>query len=305
MKKLAVRSMFFAILFITLLLLIPIPKKLHYQCLNQDCFNHAQWLYNRIYENPKKIDLVFLGSSHTINSINDSLIQQRLQHTNLNYTNLGYCRLGPDLYITLLNQILQKHSPKTLVLEVREDDNRYSHPVFAYLASGKDILQQPILFNRDYISNIYAHLKYKIEIIQNVIFKTLPKLEVPVTNFGFSSHTEIANPTDLEKYKNENKQNYQEQSSLARNFYMQFARTSLRKIAQICKQNKIKLIFLYMPSYGPVVNKPQESDTYKALGKLIQAPQSIFENKQNWYDVNHLNTKGANELSEWLATQIQ
>src|SRR6476661_964112 len=75
-----------------------IDKKRAYHYLTEDGEGRGAWMYRRIYESKEPIDIAFLGSSHTINGINDTLINQLLRDSGSTKTtcNLGYCRLGRD-----------------------------------------------------------------------------------------------------------------------------------------------------------------------------------------------------------------
>ncbi len=55
-----------------------------------------------------------------------------------------------------------------------------------------------------------------------------------------------------------------------------------------------------MPSYGNLYKKPNNLDAYTKYGKCIIPPDSIFCNKTNFADYNHLNKKGAASFSSWL-----
>ena len=65
--------LFFSVLFIGISIL-PSNSSIRFKGLPDDCLNRASWIYNRIHENRTDIDIAFLGSSHTITGINDSLI---------------------------------------------------------------------------------------------------------------------------------------------------------------------------------------------------------------------------------------
>jgi len=165
MKNLFLNSLILFLPFILALIFLPVNKRFFYQGLKDDCSNHATWIYDRLYNNSKPMDIVFMGSSKTINGINDQLIGDTLNN-GMGVINMGYCRLGNNLYYSFLKELIEVRKIKVLVMEVREDENRYSHPVFPYLASFSDVVCAPVLFNKNYLSDYYQYFYYKLEVIK-------------------------------------------------------------------------------------------------------------------------------------------
>ena len=81
-------------------------------------------------------------------------------------------------------------------------------------------------------------------------------------------------------------------------------RIYLKKISKTCSDRNIDIYFLFLPSYGSYLDQPKEYHTYLKYGEVLIPPKEIFENQTNWYDENHLNQAGANELSVWIVEQI-
>ena len=185
MKKLCKRLLLFVFTILVFLFILPVDRRMQFAGLDQDCANHAIWIYDRIHHNPKPMDLVFLGSSRSINGIDDEFVEHKLADKNINVANLAYCRLGRNLSYLMLKELLKKKQPRYLVLEVREDEDRYSHPVFPYLASSKEILQATPFFNRDLLSDAIKHLVYKSELICRSLFEKSAVSVVQSKDFGF------------------------------------------------------------------------------------------------------------------------
>ena len=162
MKKLYQNIMLFALPLLIMIIWLPVDRKLKYAGLKDACYNHGLWLYNRIFEDNKPTDIVFLGSSHTINGIDDQYIEEQLKPYHLTAANLGYCRLGRNLHYVLLKELLEVKHPDYVILEIREDENRYSHAVFPYLASTSEVLMAEPFFNRDFFKDIFLHCSYKL-----------------------------------------------------------------------------------------------------------------------------------------------
>ena len=114
MKRLYKHIILFFLPVLLLIIIVPVNKRQKYLGLENDCFNHAIWIYDRLYKNSKPVDIAFLGSSHTINGINDKLIEEELKRYNMTAANFGYCRLGRNLSYVLLKEIIKTKKPRYL-----------------------------------------------------------------------------------------------------------------------------------------------------------------------------------------------
>jgi hypothetical protein len=303
MKKLYRNILLFLVPLLALLLLMPVNQRQKYIGLKHDCFNHGIWIYDRIFNNSKSVDVAFIGSSHTINDIDDRLIENRLAKK-FTVANFGYCRLGRNLSYVLLKELLKKKHPQYVFLEIREDEDYFSHPIFPYVASDREVLFPHLLFDARYFSDIWTHFSYKMELLQDALFSN--EKETPVRNnaFGHSAFRDTIAPGVLAKAYLEQNSVKEKPSKLIRDFHLAFARGYLKAIGSLCEQEKIKLIFLYLPSYGSGLKRPREFATYAKYGKVWWPPSTVFHKKTNWHDTGHLNGEGARELSLWLAKRM-
>jgi hypothetical protein len=293
MKKLIRNSVAFLIPILLVLVILPVNNRLKYQGLSDDCSNHGIWLHDRIHINETAIDIAFLGSSHTSNNINSQTA-----------VNLGYCRFGRNFSYALLKEILSAKSIKHLVLEVDENEDRYSHPIFPFIASSKDVMLPNPFFNRDIFADMWMHLAYKVELLQDEIYKHEKAVPICQSNYGFEASPDTASVVLLDETKLKRSKVKKPLSQFEQRFHGNFARVYLKKIAKICAENNIQITFLYLPSYGRACHGPSEYEEFNKYGKILITPNYILENKSNWFDENHLNQNGAKELSVWLSEQI-
>lgn len=285
--------------------MIPIDRRLKFLGLENDCFHHGIWIYDRLYNNEKPVQIAFLGSSGIINGINDELIEEQVGDPQVNIANFGYCRLGRNLQYTLAKDILNTKTIKKLIIEVREDEDRYSHPVFPFLAESQDILLSAPFFNRDIFSDIYHFYMYKLQLIQDVVYRKNVNTPIRHENFGYATSADTANIELLEQYAEKRRKREYKSNSLERNFYMKYPRAYLKKIYHLCRENNVELTFLFMHGFGSDLKRPKEFETYTNYGKLLIPPPDIFENTDFWYDESHFNQAGAAALSSWIAQQIK
>ncbi len=287
------------------LLVLPVNKRLKYEGLINDCFNHGIWIYDRIHYNEKPVDIAFLGSSHTINGVNDRLIEQGLEDQDLNVANFGYCRLGRNLSYVMLKEILSEKSPKYVVLEVREDESKYSHPIFPFVAKTTDVILANPFFNKDLFADIWTHLAYKVDLTQQIIYERQSEIPNKVHDFGFATSKDTATMALLDDASARRSHSPKEVTPLERKIQLSYPRNFLRKMAHQCQNNGIEIIYLYLPVYGSKQKLPKEYKTYSTYGRVLIPPQSIIEDPSNWFDDSHFNQTGANKLASWLTIEVR
>ena len=305
MRKLYKNIILFLLPVLILIILLPVNERSKFIGLKDDCFNHGIWIHDRIFNNKKSVDIAFFGSSKTINGINDELIEKELSTANINIVNFGYCRLGQNFSLSLIKKILKNKQPKQLIFEVREDEDRYSHPIFPYIASTSEVILANPFFNRDILSDVYTHLSYKIELTQDYLYQEGTNTPFSSEHFGFASSPDTASIEYLQNIKSVRNNPKSELTIFERDFHMQFSRTYLKRIHRICSRKNIEITFLYIPSFGSPIKIPKEIESYKKYGRVLFPPEEIFEDPSNWHDEDHLNQTGAEKLSFWIAKEIQ
>ena len=288
---------------------LPTNTKRAYHYLTDDCEGRGAWIYRRVFESKKPIDIAFLGSSHTINGINDTLINQQLMTDSLppiSVCNLGYCRLGRDLTYVMMKHIIQQKNTKTFIIEVLPDENPFSHPVFPFLADIKDVVNPQTIVNRSYPNNLYNAAISRIMYFRQDLFKDSLVYKYGLREeFGFSTNAFTADTNQLNQNKIRRIKNQGNSFTWTRRINLPLSRKWLANINTLAINNGVKIIFLYIPPYGSPEKTPIEMDTYLSYGEVWIAPDSIFTNKKNWYDQEHLNVAGAYSLSTWVANQLK
>lgn len=260
-------------------------------------------MYDRMFEQSTPIDIAFLGSSHTISGLDDSLIQSLLLNPK-SIVNLGYCRLGRNLTYTFLKDLLKEKRPEMLLIEARENENFYSHPIFPYLATERDVLASYPFFNPDVFSDAFTALGYKLELLQQAIFHQKEDFPVQVAPFGYAASPDTASMEIL----NAAKIRRSSRPSLPKwkqDFYMTYPLHYLKLIGSLCKEHGVELRFIYIPSYGSGLRSPLQYKIYEQYGVVWTPPMEIFENPGHWFDDNHLNKAGGKALSQWVGEKLR
>jgi len=302
MKKLFIYTGLFLLPMLLLVCLLPIDRRLAYAGLEGDCFNHGIWVHDRIFEQGEAIDIAFLGSSHTLNGVDDSLISDKLPQVQA--ANLGYCRLGRNLTYVLVKELLRAKEPQHIIIEIREHENRYSHPIFPYLGRTQDVVLPYPFFNPDILPDIWTHLAYKIEILQDGLYRSEQAPPIQLDLYGFGSSADTAEAGFLADIKSRRSQSTSRLSDEQQAFYDTYALGYLQKIADVCREKGVRLSFLYLPGYGAPLATPSLYETYLAYGEIFLPPDSILQNPAFWFDEGHLNQTGAKQLSTWLGEKL-
>lgn len=264
----------------------------------------SSWIYDRIFKSRTPIDIAFIGSSHTICAVNDSLLEARLvTRRKVHIANLGYCRLGRNLHYSFARKLLLFKQPKYIVLEVSERENRVGHPEFGYFARAEELLMPVLFYNPGMVTDIYNALSMRMATMKNYLDGNMVSVQPPQRYYGYLNAYEAGNPAELAAKKEKNKA-WQRATGISRWWNNQYPFSYLERIEKEADVNGCKLLFLYLPAYG-AIPEPEEADFYRSKGTLLIAPDSIYQSPEFWKDPDHMNAMGAHTLSKWLATEFR
>jgi len=294
---------------IVLLFLIPLNKNFSYHFVKGECDDKASWIYSRIFENEKNIDIAFTGASHTACSIMDEYLEMELFNLNgkkLNVANLGYCRGGRDIQFVMIQDLFRHKQPKILVIEVMEDEPKKSHPVFPYLADSDDLWGSFVFFNQRYFINIWKGIVVRFEQLKSNLFSEKNHAEFQSTSdYSYRQTNQLASPETLKQNEIAWKNRLLSSTPyILRNIELNYSKHYIKKIVQLAYQNNCEVLFLYLPESGSKLKTPIETDFYKDLGKLLILPDSIITNQSNWMDATHFNDSGAIKASQFIMFEL-
>ncbi|GAB3204110.1 hypothetical protein ABID22_004004 [Pontibacter aydingkolensis] len=291
------------------ILLGPYDKKFAYAYLKGD-YEEASSIYKRIFERQQPIDVAFIGTSHTLNGVNDSLLENTLSAKlgrDVKVANLALSHFGANVHYAIFKDLLKTKKPKLLVYEVREVEARFSHFAFPIIADTEDVLLPEAFMNtylfRDYIYALqsrYAYLK-TMSAKQPVTLAAKANL-----NYGYSPINHIAPYDELLMYRQQELQKpmfYLGED--LKNIEFSHSKSYVQKIYEIARENDVEIVFLYLPSYKSPVNKPVEYEFYNQMGHVWMPPSQILNDSTAWADINHLNHRGATALSGWLVKELE
>ena len=309
MKKFLFRSCLFLVPLIIGLAIIFFTshdKEFAYHYLVDDCYGHGKWIHDRLYKNQEPVDIAFIGTSRTIQAIDEKTIEEKIEKLtgeSPSIANLGYCRPGRNLHMVILKDLLKNKSPTHVFVEVRNEENRYGHPVFPHLANNDDLIMAKAFFNPDLGSDILLGLGSRIEYFKLALTGMLPSNSIDSLLYGYGGAEETANPEELQEMKiRRSKQKHQHE--LMTLFYNTYPRSYIREISEICERYDVELIFLFQNGYGYTNENLPDSDFYKKFGQIWEPPHRLMEEPSYWLDADHFNINGARELADWISAQI-
>ncbi|MEQ8325466.1 MAG: hypothetical protein RIC15_12635 [Vicingaceae bacterium] len=289
-----------------LMFTVELPRYYHYYyTLNDGC--NITWIHDRIFENPRAIDIAFLGTSHTGCAVNDGYLDSLIGDENV--VNLSYCQGGRNIQFTVLKDILLKHKPSAIYLEVRMEEDFTSHRDFGTVGYLNDVFHAPILANKKYPVDVYKAFLVRYMYFQDRLMGVLPEPPKQMRYIDYSNlpiFKSKAKSDELQAHlKKELDKKEKFKKSIARDWRLKLPRFYLDQIANLCKRHDVELRFLYIPSFGMASEVPFNQQFYIASGKLLIPPRKFFENPDLWMDTEHFNAHGSRLFSTWLATQIE
>ena len=272
----------------------------------EDCDNRGAYIYHRIFESEEPVDVAFLGSSHTINGIQDTAIAKiwslwydsdrfdSIVFDSTTYVaNLGYCRFGPEMQFVIVKDLLAHKNPHTVVLEVNERFNLASHPMYPYYAETQDLISPASYLSQNAPANIYNGFLARLTVFRNKLYEsTLPVYE-NLPTYGYRGNPDKADSTQLILPNTGDKF----ESSSWRNLETMYAQSWITATVELCRQHNARVFFLYIPSYHDQPRPVEGMDFYESLARvLIVAPEET-RNKAFWRDPDHFNDEGAHFFS--------
>lgn len=307
MKQILLKiALYFSLMMIPIaaLFLAPYSKEFAYHYIENDCYNHGAWIYYRITKNQTPIDVAFIGSSHTIHAFQEKKMAELLG-SSYHLTNLGYCRYGRNLQYSILKLLLQHKSPKLIVLEVSEDEEKNSHDIFPYIAETGDLLFTPTLINRDYFSDLYYGASARLECFKATYIFDKKFQETDNRLYGYGDAERTATKEEMNDNEKAWKRRHERKTlKSVEDVQLRYPLAYLKKMVELIKGKNIPIVLVYLPEFGSKLRNPKHLEYYQNMAPVIIPPQSVFDDPANWMDASHLNDKGSEILSIWMASQL-
>lgn len=288
-----------------LLFLLPYPKEFAYHFIENDCYNHGAWIYDRIVKNETPVDIAFIGSSHTIHAFQEKKMEEILG-TGVHIANFGYCRYGRNLQYSILKLLLEHKTPQIIVIEVHEDEEKNSHDIFPYIADTRDLLLTPTWVNRDYFTDLFHGASARIDWFKTSLIYGGKKYSTDLNPYGYGDSQRTVLPEEW----TDNREAWQRRFARLNSpdieaIQLKYPLGYLEKMTQMIQERNSSLVFVYLPESGSGLAIPKQAVYYKSKGQLIIPPLNDLNDQQLWMDASHLNDYGSEILSRWMAEKLK
>ena len=123
----------------------PYDKEFAYYSLRQACDDRGRWIHDRVFLDPRPVDVLFVGTSQTMYGVDDGRLERTLNRDRdepMHLLNVGYCQMGRNLHYAIVKDALRSKQVRHVVLGVSGREFRRSHEAFGYVADAEDVLAQ-------------------------------------------------------------------------------------------------------------------------------------------------------------------
>jgi hypothetical protein len=290
----------------------------------------AGWIYERIHFDRTPIDVMFVGTSHTVFGVNSTQVEQAytaVTGRSLHVVNFAMQHLGRDIDYLFAREAIESRSVKLLIIEVPDDEPRSLHPAFFELATLRELVDAPILINTSYLPNLARLPLRQVTLFARSIapgwfgtrlnfdpagyrgpnwddtYEERGSVDYPVLHPVPRLQTPTAAELELERAHYERM--VDDKLSLPGFLQPLEHRANLvylQRTIDLARRHGVAIQLLYLPSYRAPAS-PRFAAFYAQFGPLWY-PEAIYADASNWSDVNHLNYRGASALSLWLGNRI-
>lgn len=312
MKRFLIKTFVFvalASLIPAAILLWPVSKRYQYAFVRNDCAAKSNYIYHRLYEDTTPIDIAFIGTSHTMCGVSDSIVNSvlRQQGMHARVANLAICRVGRNMdYVVIKDLLKTKRHPKLIVLEVKQEEPDLSHPDFGYRAEIGDVLLPQSPVDVQYFKDLAAAFNVRLNYLRDEMTGRECDGEYEAPSLGIYRQQGIADTAVLYQGALRRWERYYSQPRAAwlDSLMLRYPKAYMSEIMQMAREVHTKVVLFYIPNYGYPWHKPRELAYYRGLADVYLMPDSFYDNKGNWIEDEHLNADGAAILSDSVAHYI-
>ena len=287
--------------------LLPENRYQRWQLMDSSLDGRLRWIYERIHDDPRPIDVAILGASRAQLGLGAAAIEQQLaEHgKHANVVNFSLEGSGRNIQWAILDEIYKAKSPKAIVLEVDQQPFPVGHFAFKYVAPADAIVLPPTPFLHNYLYDLAYLPIRKVRLFGANLFPGLfgltkqfdPELYARRrTDYTTSFPGEFGKIVDMEHAVPRavllaEPREPLPQTSLVR----AISRINggedhlyLRKIAEAAKAHGTKLIFVYLPMFNNS-GTISDVDFLKSYGLVVDNGDLAQRDElyENWSHLNH------------------
>jgi hypothetical protein len=311
--------------------LLPHDRHLRFASLQEPAVVKAGWIYERIHDDPTPIDVVFIGSSHSVFGVDSAEIERNVRGLigqDVHVVNFALQHFGRDVPWLLAREAIKARKVRLLVVEVPEDESRAMHPAFASLADPSDMLTAPLVVNVSYFPDLALLPLRQISLFLSTMlpgaYGAAPgfnPIQYRGAHWDDTWAEEGSTVAPIHPVRPRNTSPSAAEMERERVHWAQLTASKLSlpptlswlewranlqyvdRIAALARRHSVALCFLYLPTYrGPA--QPTQVTAYEKLAPIWYPPPKLLADRALWSDINHLNYYGARALASWLATRL-
>ena len=308
MKKFLISTLLICgiILLLCLAFLFYEPIEAQYGSLEKD-YAKASWVLKNGIQEKRAAEEIFIGSSLSFTNVDDSLLCQLLEKESFAVQNLCVPGDGRNLQYLVLKELLRSRKVNRVFLEVRNLEPRSGHFAFGNIAGIKDLLMSPAFMNLSYFSD----LKNAVAIRSIALRLAMGERRLPAgvwetSRYGRHRWSRVPEKarldSELSLFESQRTRRFlpKEYSHLEHNLSIHY----IERIKQYCESFNTELILLYQPVYKDTVYHPAAFEVYRDREVWIPQKELLSSPQDIWADPYHLNPKGAEIYTRWLAERI-
>ncbi|WP_045859775.1 hypothetical protein [Teredinibacter purpureus] len=305
---------------------LPHTKYLRYKALDIGAYSKASWIYERIVFDPTPLDIVFVGTSHTLNAVDSEVFETELNArigAPKHVANLAIPHFGRDMHRLIGEQIFEHRRPELMIIEVRESEERDQHPATHYLADSTDLVAAPLIVNMRYMGNLIRLPFRQTRLFFQSIFPELFGVSAefspedyagPHVNYALAfpdggavrDYRRTASALTKERNEWDSANGFKLQRGNKWRDHLNFNanRSNLTQLVAQAKSHGTKVVFLYLPNYASN-SRPIDVAFYESMGPVLYLKNdALYSRSRLWADLGHLNAIGAQAFSVEVAEVV-
>ncbi len=281
--------------------LLPSARDGRYAALTGDARQLAD-TYRRINHDPKPIDIAFIGSSHTLNGIDDRSIEAGLAKAGrkLDVANLAVRWPGRDLELLMVKQLFAAKTPKLLVIELDQHEEPAGHRLLPYVADLRDLFCCKWYLDYDFPNAMLTFLRRQVRDAARAVWSGPAPASPAGQDFGWVPLHEEWTPEQAALSRRKARSDGVPGSLKMRfmNAVAPFGLDAVGRMAELARAHGAQVAFLYLPARHYLTDGPELSQAafYRALGPVLPVPRAVAADDGAWANWSHLNATGAARL---------
>lgn len=310
-----------ALVLFAMISFIPDNPYVRYQMLNGTIYDGLKWDYERIEFDATPIDVAILGNSRSGAAIDGPLLESLInQNGGTNHVaNFSVPANGLDVQYSLAKRLLEKKSPRIILISLADQLPRDGHQAFADVAQPTDLFRAPLLINRSFVRDIvYLPMRqlrcwywsafpeaggYSKEWNQDTYLGSNPDTRKTATGTARENEVEV-DVAELEM------DSIKRRSELARprlptsmhGVEFGVSEHYIDAIIKLASTKKAQVYFLYLPIYNGF-DEPLDDAQLAKKTEILKA-SFLKSDPKNYVDCAHVSAVGSQLATEWLAKEL-